>query len=450
MSLDAAPAPENDRVSPARFSEYFDERVETLSRDSIMHLQECLLDRVIHRAYETVPLVRHTWSKAGVRPADVRTLKDFTARAPFISKDAVRAYRDTHSDPFGGMNGVLPVELKGVTFTSGTTGDPTPVLRGSRSMTEICTVRDAWMMGARPGDYVTLIRPTFRVGHIGTGFLEAGFIPVLFRHHPAIMADLVKAIGRFAPACHLFLSNPLLIAMEAFFEQTNVNPVLLFRNCKGATVGGEPLSPRLAQLVQGWGLELFNVGGLGESITMVDCRAHDGMHAWEDHVIIECLDPQGDQSVPDGAVGELVVTVLSDPCLPMIRYRTDDLVTVKRGRCPCGRTHARIKIIGRKSDQLIVAGKAVLPRDLQLIIEAHRPTRAGLYQVVKYGGQMEMLRVRIGYEQNAYKGTLNALGDQLRDSLADALSIPVQVEMTPNEELLKLGPPHKIPRVASQ
>jgi phenylacetate-CoA ligase len=315
-------------------------------------------------------------------------------------------------------------------------------------MTELCTLRDAWMIGARPGDYVTLIRPTFRVGHIGSAYLEAGIIPILFKHHPSIMPDLVAAVDRYRPVCHLFLSNPLLIALEQHFESTGADPAEVFKHCKGATVGGEPLSPRLQRLVNGWGLELFEVGGLGESVTMVDCRAHDGMHAWEDHVLVECLDPRDDTPVADGVVGELVVTVLTDPFLPLIRYRTDDLVTIKRDRCVCGRSHARIKIMGRKTDQLIVSGKALLPRDLQLVIEAHRPTRAGLYQVIKYAPVMDVLRVRIGYEPQLHTGPLEDLAALLRDSLATTLQLSVAVELTANAELLKLGPPHKIPRVA--
>jgi phenylacetate-CoA ligase len=430
------------------FPRFFDERAETLSRVDIQSLQESRLERMLSWALANVPLIQRTWQRAGVEAKDIRSLQDFVEKAPFTSKDVVRQFRDANSDPFGGLNGVHAQDLKGVTFTSGTTGDPTPILRGGLPISELCTVRDAWMIGARPGDYVTLIRPTFRIGHPSSAYAEAGIIPILFKHHPSIMADLVAAVKLYQPACHLFLSNPLLIALEEYFERTHVDPVEVFRQCQGATVGGEPLSPRLQRLVQGWGLELFEVGGLGDSVTMVDCRAHDGMHAWEDHVMVECLAPQDDAPVSEGAVGELVVTVLTDFFLPLIRYRTDDLVTIKRDRCVCGRTHARIRIVGRRSDQVIVSGKVILPRDLQLVIEADRPTRAGLYQIIYSAPHMDVLRVRIGYEPEAHQGPLETLSERLRHALEEALGLAVEVELTLNAELLKLGPPHKIPRVA--
>jgi phenylacetate-CoA ligase len=437
-----------DPAMPKVFSDFFDERTETLSREDLARLQESRLMHMLAWAYERAPLIRATWQAAGVEPRDVRSMTDFIAKAPFTSKDLVREFRDRHADPYGGLNGVHPMDLKGVTFTSGTTGDPTPILRGGTSCNESCTIRDVWMIGARPGDKITVVRPTFRIGHPGSAYAEAGLTPILFRHHPSIIGDLVKAAARYQPSCHLFLSNPLLIALEEYFERSNDDPVAVFRQCRGATVGGEPLSPRLHQLVTGWGLELFSVGGLGDSVTMVDCRAHDGMHAWEDHVLVECLDVRDDSPAADGAVGELVVTVLTDPFLPLIRYRTDDLVTVKRDRCICGRTHARIHVVGRRTDQILVAGKPILPRDLQLVIESDRPTRAGLYQIIKYAPQMDVLRVRIGYEEAAHAGPLDVLAHRLRDALAAALGLVVEVELTPNAELLKLGPPHKIPRLA--
>jgi phenylacetate-CoA ligase len=181
---------------------------------------------------------------------------------------------------------------------------------------------------------------------------------------------------------------------------------------------------------------------------MVDCRAHDGMHAWEDHVLVECLDTRDDSPVADGDVGELVVTVLTEPFQPMIRYRTDDLVTLNRTRCLCGRTHARVKIVGRRSDQILVAGKAILPRDLQGAIENERATRAGLYQIIRSAPEMDRLRVRVGYDEAAHRDAPEALVERLTEAVANATGVPVDIELTPNADLLKLGPPHKIPRVA--
>lgn len=431
------------------FPLFFDERVETMPRPQLRALQEVRLLRMIAYACERAPLIRETWAAAGLRPADIRSIQDFTALAPFIGKDEVRSYRDRHGDPCGGLKSVGDEELRGVTFTSGTTGDPTPVPRALRPKHELGIMRDMWMIGARPGEYTVLMRPTFRVGHIGPRYQDVGFKPILFSHSPDELPRLIEASLRFRPTTLFFLSSPLLIALEELFEQTGQDPREVFRSYRGALFGGEPLSPRLRALIQSWGLEIFEMGGLGESISMVSCTAHDGMHAWEDQVLVECLSVEDDRPVSDGEIGELVVTVLDDPYLPMIRYRTDDLVTVDRSPCRCGRTHARLKIMGRKSDRILVGDVAILPRQVHAAIEREHPSRAGLFQIIRPAIESRRLRVRVGYNPGLLDEPLESYRRRIMQGLGSALAVECEIEMVEESVLLKLGPPHKIPRVVN-
>jgi phenylacetate-CoA ligase len=427
--------------------EYFQPQIETLPRAQLQRLQENRLLKMLRFAYERAPLIRKTWDEHGLKPDAIQSLQDFQERAPFISKDAVRVFRDTQKDPYGGLNAASPFELKGVTFTSGTTGDPTPVPRGHRATIEAGIVRDLWMLGSRPGDYVVSLRPTFRIGHIGPYYQDAGFIPILFSHAPRELPRLIEALRQFKPTSLYFLSTPLLIALEDRFEKTGENPSEVFASLRGATFGGEPLSARRREMIRSWRLELHEMTGLGESISTVECSAHAGMHAWEDHVLVECLHPVDARPVKDGEVGELVVTALTDTLSPAIRYRTDDMITVDRSPCACGRTHARIRILGRVGDQTIVAGRVILPRELQSIIEAERATRAGLFQIVRPAAAMDSLRIRIGHDPEALSESAASLSARLRAALSAALQVPVQIELVADAALLKLGPPHKIPRV---
>jgi phenylacetate-CoA ligase len=209
-------------------------------------------------------------------------------------------------------------------------------------------------------------------------------------------------------------------------------------------------APRIRKLVASWELEMFEITSLGDVTGAIDCRDHSGFHAYEDLAFVECLDPLGDQPVADGERGELVVTSLQDDVAPLVRYRTDDLITLNREVCVCGRTHARVKVLGRKGDELLVGGKSVLPRDITPIVEQLPETQAALYQVIRVAREMDQLKLRVGYNPEALHGSEADLANRVRDLVAAGLDVPVTVELTPNAELLKLGPPHKIPRVTKK
>ncbi|MDB5430138.1 MAG: phenylacetate--CoA ligase family protein [Caulobacter sp.] len=443
------PAPLSREPAPI-YSDYLHERIETMPRAELEQHQEAQLKAMLAHAYERSGLVRQVWDAAGVTPKDIRSLDDFRAKAPFISKDAVRDFRDANNDPCGGLNCAGPGELKGVGSTSGTTGDPTPVPQGVRQPPSIGYARDLWHIGARPGDYVSNIMFTFRGGHRGRVMQEVGFTPILFTLSPLEMPRLCEASKRFRPTALTLMANPLLIALEQLFEKTGEDPTDVFKSYKGAIFGGEPLGARLKGLAKSWGLEIFETTSLGDIAGATECRVHDGHHAWEDIALVECLHPVTEEPVADGEIGEMVVTALTDRFMPLIRYKTDDLITADRSPCACGRTHMRFKPVGRKGDQIIIDGLSIMPRDVLEVVENHTETRAGLFQVIRPSREMDELRVRIGFDATRLEGAQEALASRLVEHLQAKIGVTVVVELTLNEELLKLGPPHKIPRVTKQ
>ncbi|MET0371121.1 MAG: hypothetical protein ABW039_07060, partial [Sphingobium sp.] len=145
---------------------------------------------------------------------------------------------------------------------------------------------------------------------------------------------------------------------------------------------------------------------------------------------------------------ELVVTALADQWAPLVRYRTGDLVKFDRSRCSCGRTHLRFWTLGRLGDQTTVQGKAILPRDIQAIVEHQPETKAALFQIIRPQAELPVLRLRVGYD--AITTSEEELSGRVAADVTAALGVPCEVELVPAEELLKLGPPQKIPRVTKQ
>jgi len=119
-----------------------------------------------------------------------------------------------------------------------------------------------------------------------------------------------------------------------------------------------------------WNADLYDFFGISDIFGACAgmCEAKDGLHLAEDHILVETVDIRNDSVLPDGEQGELVLTTLRKHARPMIRFRTGDIGYVNREKCSCGRTHARIYIVGRKDDMFIVSGVNIFPSDVEFVI----------------------------------------------------------------------------------
>jgi phenylacetate-CoA ligase len=434
---------------PPDDSVYFDAERETMSRAKLADVQEQLLLEVLPHAYEHAPLIRETWDAAGVHPDGIKSLADFQERAPFIDKDAVRHFRDERHDPYGGVCALASDELTAIMSTSGTTGDPTlvPEKWGGGGRPAIIT-RDFWGMGVRPGDYVALVLFTFRGPTYGL-FQGLGTVPILFDFDPAEMERFCELSLRYRPTGLYNFGSLLINAVRDACTRRGDDPADVFASYKGVVFAGEPLSPRARGLAEAWGVELFEHTGVGDVTAAFECHAHDGLHVWEDTVLVEGLAPNGTESVADGERCELVATSLTNRTAPLLRYRSDDIVRLTRDPCVCGRTHLRVWPIGRKGDEIVVQGRPVLPIDVWAAVESVDACAMGLFQVIRQADATDTLRLRVGYAP-AYEAKQAAVRDDVRAAVVAALGVEPEVELVPNAALLELGPPHKIPRVAAR
>jgi len=427
--------------------QFFDPVVETMPREEIEKLQEARILQLVPYVYERSPLVRSLWDKAGITPDDIQSLADFKEKVPFMDKDMIRAYRDEHSDPYGGLACATAPHLRGVGFTSGTTGDPTPLPRSEHHVTMSGLLRELWQMGVRPDDYIAYMLFTFREGFNSDKWLEAGFRPIAVQHLPNEMPYLTQISREYRPKAMFMLSTPLIMALEQYQKDTNDDLKEAFSSFEGVVFGGEPLSPHFRQLIESWGLEIFQLSSLGDISTTMECKAHDGMHTWEDLALVEHLHPDRNEPVADGERGEMVVTALADDVGPLIRFRTDDLITFTRKPCTCGRTHGRLKPMGRKGDEMLIQGKSVLPIDIFPVIGQFPETTSSLFQLIRPQREADVLNLRVGFDKSKLQTTEADLAARITDEVGKALDVPLKIHLIENEELLKNGPPNKIPRV---
>jgi phenylacetate-CoA ligase len=441
--------------------EYYAPAIETMPRADLEAMQEERLLEIVPFAYERSALVRETWDAAGVHPRDVKSIDDFKERAPFLDKNMVRRYRDDHCDPYGGTLCVEPSELTGVSSTSGTTGDPTlvPELWGGGPSTPSIITRDLWGWGVRPGDYVALVLFTFRGPTYGLFQHTLGTTPILFDFAPHEMERFCELSLELRPTAVYNFGSVLINAVKDVCDRRGFDPHDVFASYKGVTFAGEPLSPRARAIAEQWGIELFEHGNVGDVTGCFECREHDGMHFWEDTVFVEGVDSEatgGERSGEtthsqgvdtDGDRCELVATSLNNHVAPLLRYRSDDIVRLSTEECGCGRTHARMWPVGRKSDEVVVDGRSVLPIDVWAAVETVDGCAMGLFQVIRTAREVDRLRLRVGYASDTTSG-IGTVHDEVQAAVQAAIGVVPDVELVPNDVLLAMGPPHKIPRVA--
>jgi phenylacetate-CoA ligase len=409
----------------ARF--HFERAAETLSREALEKLQLRRLRASLKNAWANVPLHRQRMKAARVKPEDIRSLVD-VALLPFTVKTDLRDHY-----PFG-LFARPRTQLVRVHASSGTTGKPTVVGYTAKDL-------DTWTQlmartlacgGMRPGD---LVHNAYGYGlftgglgfHYGIERLGATVVPVsggMTERQVVLLQDFGARVLCATP------SYALNIAEVAEREGVDLRKSQL----EVALCGAEPWSDAMRREIQvRLGVRAYDNYGLSEIMgpgVAVECEAQDGMHAWEDHFLLEILDPETGEALPDGQAGELVITTLSKEALPMIRYRTRDISAIERKRCSCGRTHARIRrLTGRSDDMLIIRGVNVYPSQVESVLIG-LPDIAPHYQlVVERQGVQDTLKVEVEAAPSveASQSAYARLGEQVRHQIKSMIGITTRV-----------------------
>ena len=185
------------------------------------------------------------------------------------------------------------------------------------------------------------------------------------------------------------------------------------------------------------GLTAFNIYGLSEimgpGISMECIEARDGMHIFEDHFLVETIDPKTGTALPPGEEGELVFTTLTKEAFPLIRYRTRDISRLNPAPCRCGRTHFRMgRVMGRSDDMLIIRGVNVFPSQIEAVLVGIEGLEPHYQLIVDREGTLDTLEVQVELsEKQSFDEVkvLQKLEGQLKKDMKDYLGITAKIKL---------------------
>jgi phenylacetate-CoA ligase len=415
--MGATTSAEADRVARAGVAGYRDAAIETMPRERLMALQLERLRVTVANAWSNVPLHRERMRKAGVEPGDIRALDD-VARLPFTVKTDLR---DTY--PFGLF--ARPVgELARLHASSGTTGKATVVGYTARDLDTWAGLmaRSLAAAGARPGD---VIHNAYGYGlftgglgaHYGAERLGGVVVPMSggsTERQIALIVDFGARVLCATPSYALAIAE-VAESMGVDLRRQGRLQVGLF--------GAEPWSEGMRREIEArLGLKAIDIYGLSEIMgpgVACECQEQAGQHGWEDHFLFEVIDPDSGAPLPEGEVGELVITTLTKEALPMLRYRTRDITRLTSEPCACGRTHRRIlRVTGRNDDMLIIRGVNVYPSQIEAVLVG-LPGIAPHYQlVVERRGSLDHVTIEVesapGVPASSYPETAHRVAHHVK------------------------------------
>ncbi len=349
-----------------QYSPYFEPELETMSRDQLEALQLERLQKTVRHCMNSA-FYRERFKELGITPDDIRTLDD-VKKLPFTTKDDLREHY-----PFG-LASVPMKECVRLHSSSGTTGNPTVVLHTQKDLDEWAkaVARCLWMVGSRPED-VFQNSAGYGMFTAGLGF-QYGAEKVGMLTVPAAAGNTKRQI-KFIRDFGTTVLHAIPSYASRVFEVMREEGVDPRRDTKLRVlcIGAEPHSEEQRQRIeQQLGVKAYNSYGISEMMgpgVAFECPEQNGLHIWEDYFIVEIIDPVTLEPVPDGQLGELVLTTINREGMPLLRYRTRDLTRILPGECACGRHHRRLaRLQGRSDDMIILKGVNIFPIQIEKIL----------------------------------------------------------------------------------
>ncbi len=412
---------------------YLHPKIETMSREDLTKLQIERLKDTITQAAKS-PFYSKVFAQNGISADTITSLEDLR-KLPFTVKEDLR-----NNYPFG-LNAVPQSEVVRLHSSSGTTGNPTVICHTQKDLDVWAdrVARCMYMVGLRNTDVFqnTSGYGMFTGGlgiHNGAERLGALMVPAATGNSPR----QIKFITDFGTtAIHAIPSYAIRLA-EVFKEQ-GVDPRSTHLKC--LIIGAEPHTEEQRRKIEDLlGVKAYNCFGMSEMSgpgVAFECQEQNGLHIWEDSYLFEIVDPETLEPLPDGEVGELVITTLDREAMPLIRYRTRDLTKVLVGECPCGRTHRRLdRLKGRSDDMFIVKGVNIFPMQIEKILMQFEQVGTNYLITIDTVGINDEIIIEVELGNDAFTDDYSQL-QELSRSMTRALRDEILV--TPKIKLVESG-----------
>ena len=390
--------------------QYWDKEIETAPRYQMEALQSYRLSATVKRVYENVPHYRAKMDEAGIKPEDIKSLADLS-KLPFTYKQDLR---DTY--PYG-LFAVPAEEVVRIHASSGTTGKQIVVgyTQHDLDIWSDCTARALTAIGGSKSDFIHVSYGyglfTGGLGiHYGVEKIGATVIPVSTgntKRQIQVMKDFGSTILCCTPSYALYLGETL--------KEMGLTPDDL--KLKAGFFGAEPWTEQMRKEIErNLGIKAYDIYGLSEISgpgVAFECPEQTGMHINEDHFIVEIIDPDTGEVLPDGEEGEVVFTCITKEAFPLIRYRTRDISVLSHDQCSCGRTFVKMaKPCGRSDDMLIIRGVNVFPSQIESVLLDLGQTAPHYQLIVDRKNNTDTFEILVEMSENMFSDSVKGLEEQ--------------------------------------
>jgi phenylacetate-CoA ligase len=417
---------------------YWEKEIETLDRTGLEALQLQRLKTTLNQAANS-PYYGRAFKETGIDPDGVKSLAD-VQKLPMTTKDDLR-----DQWPYGFL-AVSRDELVRMHSSSGTTGRATVIFHTANDIGQWTDIvaRSMYMTGMRKSDVfqnmMTYGLFTGGLGfHYGAEKIGALTIPAgagNSKRQIQLMQDFDTTTLHVIPSYALHL-------MSVFGEMA-VDP-RKDTKLRIAFLGAEPHSEKMRRKLEDfYGFKAFDSYGLSEMCgpgVAFECPFQNGLHIWEDHFLVEIIDPETLAPVPEGEEGELVLTTLVRDGMPILRYRTKDLTRILPGPCECGRTHRRIeRIKGRTDDMMIIKGVNIFPIQIERKLMGIPGVGNNFVIILERAEFTDLMIIKVEVQRETFMGDLRQL-EALRRRIVEELKSDILI--TPRVDLVE---PDSLPK----
>jgi phenylacetate-CoA ligase len=416
----------------------FNAKMEMMSRKKLQDLQLERLRTTVHLVYERVPHYKEKFKELKLKPEDIRTLEDIR-KLPFTTKDDLR-----RNAPFGMMATSLEncIELHA---SSGTTGVPvtacythgdlevwSEVMARCLSMSGL-TKKDVFQNPIPYGTFTGAFGFHYGAQKVGALVIPSGQgqserqIKLMEYYGTTFMSGVASYAVRLGQVAH----------------EMGIEPKKL--KVRHGLFGAEMFTPGLKKRInETWDMDVHDIYGLTEMCgpgVSTDCDLHDGLHLWEDHFLVECVDPVTLEPVDIEEEGEIVLTTLTKEGMPLLRYRTRDIAKLYDGAiCQCGRTHVRHSMIkGRSDDMVIIRGTNIYPGQIESVLMKNPVVGGNWRMVLSTENDIDMLTVEVETKQRLSQVDSEKLTKTLCSDIQSVIVFTPRVEVLPPNSILETG-----------